>query len=214
MHRVLRQHRLASTAAHPPYPFPTQAHPSPHQIFHLPPGASHQDVKARYYDLVRVHHPDSPLCRDLAPAERHARFQAITAAYDALRARGRHDPVRAELERRRRAMHRRAAAFTHTPYAHRPTQQEWTASADERWKDWLLITAGLLSLGAGLAPALLWPFMGVADQMHLNAAANLAHARREGREQGPRRREEIRRVVQQNKQKPTEEDDMSKLDGS
>ncbi|OSX64564.1 hypothetical protein POSPLADRAFT_1087952, partial [Postia placenta MAD-698-R-SB12] len=68
-------------------PFPTHAHPTPHEIFHLPLGATQQDIKARYYDLVRAHHPDSPLCRDVPAPERHARFQRITAAYDVLRGR-------------------------------------------------------------------------------------------------------------------------------
>ncbi|OSC99424.1 hypothetical protein PYCCODRAFT_1373338 [Trametes coccinea BRFM310] len=74
--------RWASTSANP-YPFPTNAHPTPHQIFHLPKDATRADVKARYYDLVRIYHPDSPSARAGGiPAETaHARFQAIAAAY-------------------------------------------------------------------------------------------------------------------------------------
>lgn len=38
--------RTASTSSNP-YPFPLVKQPSPHQIFHLPKGASRADVKAR-----------------------------------------------------------------------------------------------------------------------------------------------------------------------
>ncbi|OSX66257.1 hypothetical protein POSPLADRAFT_1094466, partial [Postia placenta MAD-698-R-SB12] len=67
-----------------PYPFPSSANPSPHQIFHLPLSATRDEVKARYYDLVRIYHPDSPVSRTVPPATAHARFQAISAAYAAL----------------------------------------------------------------------------------------------------------------------------------
>lgn len=53
MHKLpccLRSHacqaRYASTSA-TPYPFPSNAQPTPHQIFHLPIGASQQDIKSR-----------------------------------------------------------------------------------------------------------------------------------------------------------------------
>ncbi|KAL1661189.1 hypothetical protein GGF50DRAFT_61643 [Schizophyllum commune] len=57
------------------YPFPTNPRPTPHQIFHLPVTATQKEIKARYYDLVRLHHPDSHNCRHMTPAERHRRFQ-------------------------------------------------------------------------------------------------------------------------------------------
>ncbi|KAI8975838.1 hypothetical protein BD414DRAFT_555677 [Trametes punicea] len=77
--------RTASTSANP-YPFPTNAHPTPHQIFHLPKDATRADVKARYYDLVRIYHPDSPSARagGISPETAHARFQAIASAYAVL----------------------------------------------------------------------------------------------------------------------------------
>ncbi|RDX39833.1 hypothetical protein OH76DRAFT_515569 [Lentinus brumalis] len=77
--------RAASTSANP-YPFPTNTHPSPHQIFHLPKSATRADVKARYYDLVRIYHPDSPAARagGVSPEAAHARFQAIASAYAVL----------------------------------------------------------------------------------------------------------------------------------
>ncbi|KAI0666593.1 hypothetical protein C8Q78DRAFT_983998 [Trametes maxima] len=77
--------RTASTSANP-YPFPRNAHPTPHQIFHLPMNATRADVKARYYDLVRIYHPDSPSARagGISPETAHARFQAISSAYGML----------------------------------------------------------------------------------------------------------------------------------
>ncbi|EGO22532.1 hypothetical protein SERLADRAFT_395912, partial [Serpula lacrymans var. lacrymans S7.9] len=82
-------HTVPNTSPSTHFPFPAHARPTPHQIFHLPLGASEADIKSRYYDLVRTHHPDSTFCRDLSPSERHSRFQAITAAYDSLRGKAR-----------------------------------------------------------------------------------------------------------------------------
>ncbi|KAI0373447.1 hypothetical protein BV20DRAFT_937859 [Pilatotrama ljubarskyi] len=77
--------RAASNSANP-YPFPANAHPTPHQIFHLPKSATKADVKARYYDLVRIYHPDSPSARTggISSETAHARFQAISSAYAVL----------------------------------------------------------------------------------------------------------------------------------
>ncbi|KAI0375010.1 hypothetical protein BV20DRAFT_961254 [Pilatotrama ljubarskyi] len=180
------------------YPFPTHAHPTPHQIFHLPIGASQQQVKARYYELVRIHHPDSPFGGDLSPAVRRSRFQSITAAYDILRGKtngsgGPVDIYRAELERRRRARAAYEASRSHT----NPQTHDWSASADDRWKDRVILFVGILALGAGLGPALVWPSYTASYQHHLAAAKNLAQARREAREFGEERRKEIRRRVQE-----------------
>ncbi|KAI0630460.1 hypothetical protein C8Q77DRAFT_1133143 [Trametes polyzona] len=188
--------RYASTAAS--YPFPTHAHPTPHQIFHLPMSATQKQIKDRYYELVRIHHPDSPFGRDLSPALRHSRFQSITAAYDILRGKsnGAHGPVdiyRAELERRRRAR----AAYEASRARPRPSPQEWPATADDRWKDRIILFVGILALGAGLGPALVWPSYNASYQAHISAAKNLAQARKEAREFGEERRREIRRRVQE-----------------
>ncbi|EIW63200.1 uncharacterized protein TRAVEDRAFT_114217 [Trametes versicolor FP-101664 SS1] len=80
-----RDCRAASTSANP-YPFPKATHPTPHQIFHLPRSATRADVKARYYDLVRIYHPDSPVASagGISPEIAHARFQAIASAYAVL----------------------------------------------------------------------------------------------------------------------------------
>ncbi|KAI0362232.1 hypothetical protein OH77DRAFT_1388338 [Trametes cingulata] len=211
----LKSHQIrCASSSSVAYPFPTHAHPTPHQIFHLPMGATPQQIKARYYELVRIHHPDSPFGGDLSPAVRRARFQSITAAYDILRGRtnGSNGPVdiyRAELERRRRA---RAAYEASRSYTN-PQAHDWSASADDRWKDRIILFVGILvrlllccnsdiahksqALGAGLGPALVWPSYTASYQHHLAAAKNLAQARREAREFGEERRKEIKRRVQE-----------------
>jgi len=93
--------RGKNTAGGAYYPYPTHPNPTPHQIFHLPTNASQDAIKSRYYELVKIYHPDSPLSRTSAaaaaapapsnsarPTGSHtseARFQAITAAYNTLR---------------------------------------------------------------------------------------------------------------------------------
>ncbi|KAI0308705.1 hypothetical protein OF83DRAFT_1041656, partial [Amylostereum chailletii] len=139
--------RLASTTSQS-YPFPTHPNPTAHQIFHLSPGAPKADVKARYYDLVRRHHPDSPLCRDVPPEVRHARFQAITAAYEKLSGRspmstafGTSDPYWEEVERRRRQHARRQEYRRRHP---RPAEATLNTEADDLWKDRVLMGVGLV----------------------------------------------------------------------
>ena len=97
------------------------------------------------YELVRIHHPDSPFGRDLSPAIRRSRFQAITAAYDTLRGKtnGSNGPVdvyRAELERRRRAR----AAYEASRRRAGAQAEVWTASADDRWKDIIILFVGIM----------------------------------------------------------------------
>ena len=95
-----------------PYPYPTHPKPTPHQIFHLGPGATQDEIKKRCtysiyklsfpldsnslfqstttdYDLVRTHHPDSSHARlsTCNSAEAHSRFRSIKAAYDFLQGR-------------------------------------------------------------------------------------------------------------------------------
>ncbi|KAI0711540.1 hypothetical protein C8Q76DRAFT_737027 [Earliella scabrosa] len=212
MHKLLRpsvgQARYASTSAGS-YPFPNHPHPTPHQIFHLPIGASQKDIKARYYELVRVHHPDSPSGRDLSPAIRRSRFQAITAAYDSLRGKrsgsGSHGPTdiyRQELERRRRARAAYEASRNRGGFAYeRYPDQTWTASADERWKDRIILFVGIMALGAGIGPMLVWPSYTASYQAHLSASRNLATARQEAREYGEERRREISKRVKEFKEK-------------
>ncbi|KZV74390.1 hypothetical protein PENSPDRAFT_573133 [Peniophora sp. CONT] len=85
--RVLLSTRLASTTPSSSFPFPPGPNPTPWQIFHLPTNATQKDIKARYYELVRRYHPDSPFARSLPPETAHSQFQAVSRAYDMLRGR-------------------------------------------------------------------------------------------------------------------------------
>ncbi|KAF8502389.1 hypothetical protein F5888DRAFT_1608362 [Russula emetica] len=87
--RLARPNASTTTASSSnPYPYPPHSNPTPHQIFHLPlTGASQKEVKSRYYELVRIYHPDSPIARSYPPEVSQARFHAITTSYDVLRGR-------------------------------------------------------------------------------------------------------------------------------
>ncbi|KAF9517140.1 hypothetical protein BS47DRAFT_1254928, partial [Hydnum rufescens UP504] len=67
------------------YPFPTQPYPTAHQIFNLPRSASSAEIKSRYYELVKIYHPDSAQSHSVPPEIRQARFNSISSAYDDLR---------------------------------------------------------------------------------------------------------------------------------
>ncbi|KAF8813939.1 DnaJ-domain-containing protein [Phlegmacium glaucopus] len=68
-----------------PFPYPLHRNPTPYQIFHLPSTATESDIKARYFELVRLYHPDKVVGTSASSDIAHTRFQAITAAYDVLR---------------------------------------------------------------------------------------------------------------------------------
>ncbi|KAL4073871.1 hypothetical protein J3A83DRAFT_4090979 [Scleroderma citrinum] len=70
-----------------PFPFPSHPNAQPHDIFHLPGSATQKEIKQRYYDLVRIYHPDSIIARRLPPEVSQERIQAINKAYDTLRGR-------------------------------------------------------------------------------------------------------------------------------
>ncbi|KAF8653232.1 hypothetical protein AX16_004061 [Volvariella volvacea WC 439] len=210
--RLFVQIRLATTGANlnagtHAYPYPTHSRPTPHQIFHLPHNATQREIKARYYDLVRVHHPDSPHCRSLSPEVRHARFQSITAAYDVLRGKTRaqsmKDPYMEEVERRKRAYyarHNRRAEYAHY------TKHDWSASADDRWKDKLILVVGVFTLAAGLAPGL-FVMPNRVEKAHKAAAASLSQARDDARMVGEEQRMGIRRRVNEMKAQQEQAED-------
>ena len=169
------------------FPYPPHPHPTPYQIFHLPIGASQKQVKARCkplqpeatgfrpslscwrltfssvalwkdYELVRVHHPDSPHSRasDLPKRIRDERFSAIKDAYDVLAGKkpghasqwssphsGRDWEFRSELERRR---HRRtswgpqAQAYSRSHYAYQDAPlSNGPMTPEDRRRDNILI---------------------------------------------------------------------------
>ncbi|THU89525.1 hypothetical protein K435DRAFT_781561 [Dendrothele bispora CBS 962.96] len=197
--------RLLSTASasSSSFPFPSHPRPTPHEIFHLSYSASQQDIKARYYELVRAYHPDSPSCRLLPPSECHRRFQAITAAYDSLR-RGRStvgvgshvfDEYAEEIARRKHMYYKhqfrrqqseaRAKAEGSTFYAG-PGASAEEPHVHDKLKDQLFLLFGILSVCVGIAPGLfLYP---VHRKRHEDAVLNLSQAQSEAREVGEQRR--------------------------
>jgi DnaJ-class molecular chaperone len=98
------------------------------------------------YELARTFHPDSPTSQALPSSVRHARFHAVTRAYDILRGRSHlghssDDVYAAELARRRRQHARRQ------PYHDRvkPKSAEAEMSGiDDAWKDQVIIVVGLV----------------------------------------------------------------------
>ncbi|KAI0248772.1 hypothetical protein BJV78DRAFT_1130825 [Lactifluus subvellereus] len=152
LHNVIGPTRLASTSTSstsPKFPFPTHRNPTPHQIFHLPPGASQAEIKARYYELARTFHPDSPTAHALPVSVRHVRFHAITMAYDILRGKSHphlyhgfaDNPYAAELARRRR-QHAQRQSY-HQRAAPEFAEAGGMDGADEAWKDQVIIFVGL-----------------------------------------------------------------------
>ncbi|KAJ7287641.1 hypothetical protein C8J57DRAFT_1496054 [Mycena rebaudengoi] len=111
----------------PAFPFPSNPNPTPHQIFHLPRNAPQDDVKARYFDLVRIYHPDK--VDPSTPSEvAHARFQAIATAYNALKTgSAAHHPVPTPAAR---AMYKRSRNL----YS---GQQLY----DDSWKDRIIVAS-------------------------------------------------------------------------
>ncbi|EGN99954.1 hypothetical protein SERLA73DRAFT_180287 [Serpula lacrymans var. lacrymans S7.3] len=125
-----------------PYPYPTHTNPRPHQIFHLPHNASQNDVKRRYYDLVRIYHPDSPVARHYAPEVSQARFQSITQAYDMLRGKS----AFSEETLASRTANIRHSDIWRGRSSRRPHFDD--TSGDERWKERTIAAVVILTLVA------------------------------------------------------------------
>ncbi|PPQ93801.1 hypothetical protein CVT25_013510 [Psilocybe cyanescens] len=178
-----RRHRY--TASEPkrgnPYPYPTHKHPTPHQLFHLPKNASKSDIKARYYDLVRVYHPDKAMV-SISPEVAHTRFQAITAAYDVLTGKtpldG--DPTQSktsDLE----ARHRTTAAYR----AMRQRRQELYSSGavDDSSKDKIIVAGVILTIVIVIAHTATTRRDALAEAMarsrSMSASAQKTHSQRQ-----------------------------------
>ncbi|KZT10607.1 uncharacterized protein LAESUDRAFT_643886 [Laetiporus sulphureus 93-53] len=135
--------RHVSSSANP-YPFPNNANPTPYQIFHLQPTATRDQVKARYYDLVRIYHPDSPISRAVPPETAHSRFQAISAAYAVLTGKVQRmadaesastgEGLKPDYHNLSRAMWR----------ARQRKRAELDVGWDDRWKDGMMLGAVVL----------------------------------------------------------------------
>ncbi|KAH9839424.1 uncharacterized protein C8Q71DRAFT_749446 [Rhodofomes roseus] len=138
--------RHVSSSANP-FPFPTNTHPTPHQIFHLPPSATKDEVKTRYYDLVRIYHPDSAISRAVPPDTAHARFQAISAAYSVLTGKARRmGDVESDSGNELRPDYN--SLSTAMWKAKQRRRAELNVGTDDRWKDALMFGAITLSVAA------------------------------------------------------------------
>ncbi|KAF6743361.1 hypothetical protein DFP72DRAFT_1080134 [Ephemerocybe angulata] len=189
--------------------YPTHANPTAHEIFHLPRAASQSQIKSRYYELVRLHHPDSHHSRaHLSPDQAQSQFASITAAYDYLRGvssshlpnakrygyepgQSNFDPYLHELARRRRAQQ---ASQAHRGQSGSSGSQDW-GSWGGAGKERTVLALGVAALVLGLYPSfVLFPFQ--LKKTHNSAAKNLAQARKGAREMGEERRDGIRKRVQ------------------
>ncbi|KAJ4487902.1 hypothetical protein J3R30DRAFT_3432160 [Lentinula aciculospora] len=204
---ILPYIRCISSNSSPDFPFPTQPRPSPYEIFHLPYGCNQQQIKERYYDLVRQYHPDSPSCRLTPPSERHARFQAIRAAYDSLRKgdkiglRNAHlfDEYADEIARRKNIFYKHQQYRNRGPNVAKgyEPRYEWNSNADDRWKDHMILGFGIVSIIVGVFPGIIL-FPRHARQ-HNEAVRNLTQARLEAAEHSVQRRLEIKSRVKEMK---------------
>ncbi|KAH6914441.1 hypothetical protein BKA70DRAFT_667006 [Coprinopsis sp. MPI-PUGE-AT-0042] len=135
--RVLARSSSTAAAGDAKYPFPAHRNPSPHQVFHLPKNASEADVKARYYDLVRLYHPDK--ATDIAPDLAHERFQVITHAYDVLRGKKASGSVDSEQAGPTVDLRYQTTAAWRTMHRKRTENLYKSGAADEKWKDRLIV---------------------------------------------------------------------------
>ncbi|KAF8689053.1 Caspase domain, partial [Rhizoctonia solani] len=211
----------SGTSSNQPYPFPTHTKsPTPFEIFHLPPSASSSDIKSRYYELVRSHHPDCIACRSLPRTVAHERFQAITHAYEVLtgkRKAGRGAATTAEAAEiaRRRAAYR-AAYASGRPYTGR--RNEWggfeypdSAAYRERYSKgditgnqafYVAVSVIVVALlqATHLSPLLSSKpptSISSVDRRHEQARLALEEARSRGQVYGDERREGIRKWVRE-----------------
>ena len=106
------------------------------------------------FELVRIHHPDAPHARKLPSRISHARFQAIKAAHDVLTGKTRRvdfgqgpsssGPSTYASRSRMRPEYYGGRAHRHNGNAewmHAAGEAE--ASADDRWKDRILMGIGV-----------------------------------------------------------------------
>lgn len=62
-------------------PWPSHQFPTPYEIFHIDQAATQSEIKLRYYELVKIYHPDK--LKNPTPLE-NERFHKIVAANDLL----------------------------------------------------------------------------------------------------------------------------------
>ncbi|KDR81042.1 hypothetical protein GALMADRAFT_241665 [Galerina marginata CBS 339.88] len=174
---------LSGSSPRNEFPYPSNRNPTPHQIFHISVGATQAEIKTRYYELVKTHHPDSHHADQLSPEIAHARFRAIQAAYDFLRGRTlsphpnarptpsprNFDPYMHEMARRRRAYYASRGAYARGDEdgseSERWARPGWgegfgapinerTVWHEDGWRERLILALGVVTLLAGLFPSM------------------------------------------------------------
>ncbi|KAG9019711.1 hypothetical protein FRB90_010981 [Tulasnella sp. 427] len=201
------------------YPFPNHKNPTPHQIFHLPLGADQHAIKARYYELVKIHHPDA--CHGLDPAVSHERFQRIQQAYTFLR-RGKRStarPVGHDYAAYRYAPQKAPDGSTRRwtgqmnqwggfkyEYDHEfnPTAKKPGAAQSEQRQtekifhkdDTFYWVFAAVTVVVGVGQFIIFSPAAEASKHHAMAIAVIDKAQREREEFGAARREEIRKFVE------------------
>ncbi|CAG8676222.1 11031_t:CDS:1 [Funneliformis mosseae] len=181
--------------------------PTPFDIFALPRTASEGEIKSRYYELVKTHHPDK--CGDNSPAALE-RFRKVVKAYEILN------------NRQKKEMYLRYGVGWDSPVAKNPASrfskgskfgsnyayyQGWEADNDtykgefsttERFMSNPYFAAFVVTatiFGAAIQYIRIENSVGwiraAEERHHLKAAHYLATARREGKLYGKRKQAEM-----------------------
>ncbi|KAJ5167963.1 uncharacterized protein N7482_003557 [Penicillium canariense] len=118
------------------YSWPSTSSFTPYEVLNLHRNAPYS--KTRYYDLVKIYHPDRPcdehpLCRNITPEIRLQRYRIVVTAHEILS-----DPTR------RAAYDQTGAGWSHQPKRYNTVADasaEWgpygpTIYANATWEDW------------------------------------------------------------------------------
>lgn len=207
---------LSNSSATKHLPWPATPFPTPYEIFHVQQSASQADIKRRYYELVKIYHPD----RISNPtALENERFHKIVAANDLLCDRSRrsafdtygigwqwtgtarHPKVYAgqmrgsrfdQYNRSRRADHQETAQWDHFYTGNKSEEGDTRYMSNTNFIGFIvfLSTIGAVVQAARLGKASV-EINERADRQHFNTARDLAESRRLARDLG---KEERRRL--------------------
>lgn len=131
-----RGYATTSDISDPPYSWPKSSYFTPYEVLNLHRNAPYS--KARYYDLVKIYHPDRscdehPLCRNITPEVRLQRYHIVVTAHEILS-----DPTR------RAAYDQTGAGWSHNRKRYNTVADasaDWgpygpTIYANATWEDW------------------------------------------------------------------------------
>lgn len=205
--RVLRNKTAAAAANQ--LVWPATQFPTPYEIFHIQHSASNAEIKRRYYELVKIYHPD----RIQNPtALENERFHKIVAANDLLcdksrrsafdkygigwqwAGSGRHSKVYAgqmrgsrfdQYNRSRRADHQETAQWDHFYTGNKAEDGDTRYMSNTNFIGFIvfLSTIGAVIQAARLGKASV-EINERADRQHFNTARDLAESRRLARDLG------------------------------